>query len=120
MEGLHGLINRAARMGDIKGFSLCRRGPELTHLLFANDNLCFAGQTLKNVKMCCIFWTPTSKHQARKSIKIRPSYFSTNPHQRLQSKLSNMPWDFKKLLSMRNILVCLLRWGGIRKRVSIT
>ena len=27
--------------GVIKGFSLCRGGPELTHLLFANDSLLF-------------------------------------------------------------------------------
>ena len=41
MEGLHGLINSAARRGDIKGFSLCREGLELTHLLFADDSLLF-------------------------------------------------------------------------------
>ena len=41
IEGLHGLIQHAASAGDIKGFSLCRRGPALTHLLFADDSLLF-------------------------------------------------------------------------------
>ena len=40
-EGLHGLINKAAINGDIHGFSLCKRGPKLTHLFFADDSLLF-------------------------------------------------------------------------------
>ena len=40
-EGLHGLINKAASNGDIKGVSICRNGPKLTHLLFADDSLIF-------------------------------------------------------------------------------
>ena len=47
MEGLHGLINNAARRGDIKGFLLCRGGPELTHLLFTDDSLLFCRATLE-------------------------------------------------------------------------
>ena len=40
-EGLHGLINKAATNGSICGVSLCRNGPKLTHLLFADDSLIF-------------------------------------------------------------------------------
>ena len=40
-EGLHGLIQQAANNGDITSFALCRRGPKLTHLFFANDSLLF-------------------------------------------------------------------------------
>ena len=40
-EGLHGLIKNAASKGDINGFSLCRNGPKLTHLFFADDSLLF-------------------------------------------------------------------------------
>ena len=47
MEGLHGLINSAVRRGDIKGFLLCRGGPELTHLLFTDDSLLFCRATLE-------------------------------------------------------------------------
>ena len=44
-EGLNGLIVQAANCGDIKGFALCRNGPRLTHLLFADDNLLFCRAT---------------------------------------------------------------------------
>ena len=41
IEGLHGLIRSASNNGDIWGVSLCRNGPKLTHLLFADDSLIF-------------------------------------------------------------------------------
>ena len=40
-ESLHGLIKKAASNGDITGFRLCRHGPKLTHLFFADDSLLF-------------------------------------------------------------------------------
>nr|XP_023916712.1 uncharacterized protein LOC112028271 [Quercus suber] len=44
-DGLNGLIVQAAIRGDIKGFALCRSGPRLTHLLFADDSLLFCRAT---------------------------------------------------------------------------
>ena len=46
-EGLNGLIKKANLQVDIHGYSLCRRGPKLTHLLFANDSLIFCRATLE-------------------------------------------------------------------------
>ena len=46
-EGLNGLIKKAERNGDIHGFSLCRRGPKLTHLLFVNDSLLLCRATME-------------------------------------------------------------------------
>ena len=39
------MIKTAEVNGDIHGFSLCRRGPKLTHLLFADDSLLFCRAT---------------------------------------------------------------------------
>ena len=44
-EGLHGLISQAATEGELHGFSLCRRGPKLTHLLFADYSFLFCRAT---------------------------------------------------------------------------
>ena len=40
-EGLYGLIKKATSNGDINGFRLCKQGPKLTHLFFADDILLF-------------------------------------------------------------------------------
>ena len=41
------MIKQAERRGDTHGFSLCRRGPKLTHLLFADDSLLFCRATME-------------------------------------------------------------------------
>lgn len=55
-KGLNGLIKRAEINGDIHGFSLCRRGPKLTHLLFADDSLLFYRATMEECGKCWRFW----------------------------------------------------------------
>ena len=47
IEGLNGLIKNAELNGDIHGFSLYRRGPKLTHLLFVDDSLLFCRATVE-------------------------------------------------------------------------
>ena len=88
-EGLHGLIQHAAMMGEIKGFFLCRQGPKLTHLLFADDSLLFyrstpeeCGQVLDilnqyeaasgqkvNKNKTTIFFSTSTPKDARQEIK---------------------------------------------------
>ena len=46
-EGLHRMIQKAACNGDINGVSICRNGPKLTHLFFANDSLLFCRATIQ-------------------------------------------------------------------------
>ena len=45
LEGLHRMIKKAADNGDIQGVSICRNGPKLTHLFFANNSLLFCRAT---------------------------------------------------------------------------
>ena len=47
MEGLNGMIEKAEMDGDIQGFSLCRRGLKLTHLLFVDDCFLFCRATME-------------------------------------------------------------------------
>ena len=45
-KGLDAILRKATNDGDINGFSLCRRGPKLTHLIFVDDCLLFYRATL--------------------------------------------------------------------------
>ena len=38
-EGLNAILRKAATAGEIEGFSLCRHGPKITHLFFADNCL---------------------------------------------------------------------------------
>ena len=40
-EGLHSLLQHSADSGQIRGVSICKLGPRLTHLFFADDSLLF-------------------------------------------------------------------------------
>jgi hypothetical protein len=44
-EGLHYLISNAKDRGSLQGTSLCRNGPKITHLFFADDCLLFSKAT---------------------------------------------------------------------------
>ena len=44
-EGLHRLIKQAASSGNLRGLSICKNGPRLTHFFFADDSLLFCRAT---------------------------------------------------------------------------
>ena len=47
VEGLNALLRNVATRGDIQGFLICRNGPKLTHLFFADDCLILCRSTLE-------------------------------------------------------------------------
>ena len=46
VEGLNAILRKAAVVGEIEGFSLCKQGPKITHLFFADDYLLLCHSTL--------------------------------------------------------------------------
>ena len=65
-KGLHGLITKAANDVDIRGVSICKNGPKLTHLLFADDSLVFCRSTEANVIIYSIYFLRMRGHQVNK------------------------------------------------------
>ena len=66
-EGLHALIEKAARAGLIRGISLCRNGPRLTHLFFADDSLLFCRTSIQE---CIHIQTILSEYEAASGQKL--------------------------------------------------
>lgn len=50
-KGLHALFQKAKEDGDIRGVSLCPAGPQISHLLFADDSLVFFKATISKCVM---------------------------------------------------------------------
>ena len=78
-EGLHGLISQAAHNGDIRGVSLCRNEPRITHLFSADDSLLFVELEKRNVKACLKCWQSMRELLGRKSTVLRPLFSLVNP-----------------------------------------
>ena len=49
-EGLNRLIQHAARDNVIRGFSLCKNGPKITNLFFADDTLLFCRARMEDLQ----------------------------------------------------------------------
>ena len=49
-EGLNGLLEQAVHEKHIEGFSLCRHGPKISHLFFADDSLLFCRARVEEVE----------------------------------------------------------------------
>ena len=47
-EGLNGLLQQVVSRGELKGFSLCKNGPQVSHLFFADDSLIFCRARMGN------------------------------------------------------------------------
>ena len=87
-QGLHGLIQHATRVGDIKGFSLCRRGPTLTHLLFANDSLLFCKTTNDECKKIIDILEIYEKGSGQKVNKNKIAiFFSKSPPESIKQEM---------------------------------
>jgi len=50
-EGLNRLLQRAAQGNQIRGYSLCKNGPKVTHLFFADDRLLFCRARLTELEV---------------------------------------------------------------------
>ena len=48
--GLNSLVQHAVNVGDIQGFSLCRRELRISHLFFVDDSLLYCRATMGDIQ----------------------------------------------------------------------
>ena len=91
-EGLNGFIKHVEMNGDIHGFSLCRNGQELTHLLFVDDSLLFCRATEEE---CGKVLNILEAYEGASGQKVNRSkttlFFLANPPQMLLNPTLNWP-----------------------------
>ena len=79
-KGLNALITKAVEVGEVIGFLICKRGPKITHLFFADDCLLFCRSTLeecKKIQELLAFYEAASGQQVNKD-KTTLFFFSKN------------------------------------------
>ena len=91
-EGLHGLIAKATTEGDLRGFSICRQGPKLTHLFFANDSLLFC---------------KANSSECGNILNLLAMYQSSS-RQKVNKEKTNLFFNKSTLLASKNTIISLL------------
>jgi hypothetical protein len=90
-EGLNGLLKTAANQGDIHGVSLCRRGPKITNLFFADDSLLFCKATrVECEKIQDILWLYEKASGQKLNREKTTLFFSKNTPQAMQEELKDI------------------------------
>ena len=75
--GLQSLLQKAKANDDIRGVAICRNGPRVSHLFFADDSVLFAALQKLSVKEYWMYWLSTRGVRGKKLIGRRPIFFST-------------------------------------------
>ena len=82
------MLKKAETMRDIRGVSICRSGPRLTHLLFADDSLIFCGA---NDNECQKLMEILAKYEQASGQQINRSkttpFFSKSMSQAMQDSI---------------------------------
>nr|XP_023927486.1 uncharacterized protein LOC112038880 [Quercus suber] len=90
-EGLHGLISKAATSGDIRGISICRNGPRLTHLFFADDSLIFCRASVQDCthiqNLLAIYGEASGQQLNREKTTL---FFSKNTDSEIQDSIKDL------------------------------
>ena len=90
-EGLNALISKAAFDGDIWGYSICRAGPRISHLFFADDCLLFYRATPTECAHIqrILAWYEAASGQQVNSDKTT-AFFSRNTSEVIQEELKGL------------------------------
>lgn len=100
-EGLHSLIKQAENNGSIRGVSLCKDGPKVSHLFFADDSLLFYRV---NDHDCGAILEVLNKYEQASGQQINRDktqiFFSTNMERSIQESGVSTITQYEKYLGL--------------------
>ena len=119
-EGLHSLIKQAEHLGKIRGVSLCRDGPKVSHLFLSDDSLLFCRaneQECKSVLEILDMYQQASGQQINQG--KTQLFFSTNTNHNAKERVKEMlgvatVTQYEKYLGLSSFV------GERKNKVSIT
>ena len=118
--GLQSLLNKFEMEGHIQGVAICRNGPKVSHLFFADDMCCFAILRKLSVRKFLIFWLSMRGVQARK-LTVRKLIYFLAPTPLMRSKSGfNKFWVSHLFVNLKNIWGCRRWWVGQKNKASFT
>ena len=89
--GLQGLLKKAEANGDIRGVSLCRNGPQVSHLFFADDSVLFCRAKVEECQNILDLLSVYERGSGQKINRDKTTiFFSTNTQPDMQSQIQNI------------------------------
>lgn len=103
-KGLNGLIKHAKRNGDIYGYSLCKRGPKLTHLLFVDDSLLFSRATMEECDKVMQILESYERGSNQKVNRSKTALFLERTHMQTSKLVSRQALGVQEILHYEKYL----------------
>ena len=85
------MLKKAEANGDIRGVSLCRNGPRVSHLFFANDSVLFCRAKEEECQNILDLLSVYERGSGQKINRDKTNiFFSTNTQPDMQTRIQNI------------------------------
>ena len=117
VEGLSALIQSSVNRGQMEGIKICRGGPRLSRLFFANDSLIFCKATLKECdelqRLLALYEKASDQSLNRAKTSL---FFSSNTSRDVQEEIKN--WFGAQIIKQHEKYLGLPSLVGKNKRLT--
>ena len=109
-EGLSALIRKAMERGQLNGVAACQRGPKISHIFFADDNIIFCRATIEECSTLENILETYERSSGQQLNREKTAlFFSRNTPQTIQDTIK-IGLGRRSFDNMRLIWVCRHWW----------